>query len=183
MSRASVGGVFSQWGQIGQPGARTQISPNTGRQSRFQEMMDVINRRSGQRGTDIRGAAQSRSEAISSKLGRIGMGNTTVGNTLQAGVGRDMQAELRREADAQQGSRLGVLGQRTGFIEAEDARREAAERATATARLQAKSAEKMQARQMELEATKGMGVWSFGQMARKQTLMKQLASRAGAAGR
>ncbi len=176
--------LFSRWGQIGtRPGASMTIAPNTGRQARFQEQMDVINRRTGQRGTDIRGGAQRRSEAISAKLGRIGMGNTTVGNTLQAGVTRDMEAELRREADTQQGARLGVLGQRTGFIEAEDARREATKQRTEEARLQAESAEKIQARQMELEATKGMGAWSFGQLARKQTLMKQLASRARTAGR
>ncbi len=132
--------LFSRWGQIGtRPGASMTIAPNTGRQARFQEQMDVINRRSGQRGTDIRGGAQRRSEAISAKLGRIGMGNTTVGNTLQAGVTRDMEAELRREADAQQGARLGVLGQRTGFIEAETARREEAERSVRTARLQAQA--------------------------------------------
>ena len=138
--------LFSRWGQIGtRPGTSMTIAPNTGRQARFQEQMDVINRRTGQRGTDIRGGAQRRSEAISAKLGRIGMGNTTVGNTLQAGVTRDMEAELRREADTQQGARLGVLGQRTGFIEAEDARREEAERRTETARIQAKA---------QIEATK-----------------------------
>ena len=132
--------LFSRWGQIGtRPGASMTIAPNTGRQARFQEQMDVINRRSGQRGTDIRGGAQRRSEAISAKLGRIGMGNTTVGNTLQAGVTRDMEAELRREADAQQGARLGVLGQRTGFIEAEKSRREEAERRAVEARLQAEA--------------------------------------------
>ncbi len=132
--------LFSRWGQIGtRPGASMTIAPNTGRQARFQEQMDVINRRTGQRGTDIRGGAQRRSEAISAKLGRIGMGNTTVGTSLQAGVTRDMEAELRREADAQQGARLGVLGQRTGFIEAEDARREAAKQSAETARLQAEA--------------------------------------------
>ena len=143
MTRASVGGVFDRWQPIGKPGASpgasTQISPNTGRQSRFQEMMDVINRRSGQRGTDIRGAARDRSQSISQKLARIGMGNTTVGNTLQAGVGRDMEAELRREADSQQGARLGVLGQRTGFIESEAARREESTQRTEAARLQAEA--------------------------------------------
>ena len=168
MTRASVGGVFDRWQPIGKPGtaqlgARTQIGPNTGRQSRFQEMMDVINRRTGQRGTDIRGAAQSRSEAISSKLGRIGMGNTTVGNTLQAGVGRDMQAELRREADAQQGARLGVLSQRTGFIEAETARREEADRRAETARIQAKA---------QIEATKISASPAMARENRARSLLK-----------
>ncbi len=135
--------LFGKWGQVGQPGTSPgtsmTISPETGRQSRFQEMMDVVNRRSGQRETDIRGTARGRSAGIASKLARLGMGNTTVGTSLQGGVTREMEAELRREADAGIGQRLGVLGQRTGFIEAEDARRESETQRLATARLQAQS--------------------------------------------
>ncbi len=131
--------LFSKWGAGSRPGASMTIGEDTGRQGRFQEMMNVLNQRTGQRGEDIRGSARGRSAAISQQLARIGMGNTTVGTSLRGGVERDMQAELRREADTQQGARLGVLGQRTGFIEAEDTRRESETQRLATARLQAQA--------------------------------------------
>ncbi len=131
--------LFSKWGASSRPGASMTIGEDTGRQGRFQEMMNVLNQRTGQRGEDIRGSARGRSAAISQRLARIGMGNTTVGTSLRGGVERDMQAELRREADAGVGARLGVLGQRTGFIEAEDARRETDRQRTEQARIQAEA--------------------------------------------
>ena len=98
-------------------GGGNDAAGQTARLARRQEMLDVINRRTGQRSSDIRESGQVQSAGIRSNLARLGMGGTTVGASLQAGVERGTQAELRREADSGVGDRLSVLGQSAAFQE------------------------------------------------------------------
>lgn len=76
---------------------------------RYQQMLDTVNQTTGQRAADIRSDYAGQSANAMQRLAGLGMANTTVAPTLQAGFQREQQASLDRLADQMQGTKLGVL--------------------------------------------------------------------------
>jgi hypothetical protein len=77
----------------------------------YQQMLDVVNNTSGQRQADIIAQHQQQSAAQMQNLAKLGMGNTTVGSSLQQGELRSQQADLNTLQDTMNQEKLGVIGQ------------------------------------------------------------------------
>jgi hypothetical protein len=85
----------------------------TANERRYQEMLGITDKTTGQRAADIRAEGVGEQANIMQRLARQGMAGSTVGATLRKGARRDTQAELNRAADALQGRRLGIMERRT----------------------------------------------------------------------
>ena len=85
----------------------------TANEQRYQEMLGIMDQTTGQRATDIRSEGMGEQANIMQRLARSGMGGSTVGATLRAGVRRGTQSNLNRLADTMQGRRLGIMERRT----------------------------------------------------------------------
>ena len=85
----------------------------TANEKRYQEMLGITDRTTGQQAADIRSEGVGEQANIMQRLARQGMAGSTVGATMRKGVRRDTRAELRRSADALQGRRLGIMERRT----------------------------------------------------------------------
>ncbi len=85
----------------------------TANEQRYQEMLGITDQTSGQRQADIRQDYLGQQSDMMQQLARLGMGNTTIGANLGAGVQREMQGSLNRAADTMQGTRLGIMERRT----------------------------------------------------------------------
>lgn len=82
-------------------------------EARYQEMLGITDRTTGQRQQDIRSDAARELASQQSGLARLGMAGTTVAPTMAAGVKRREQEALNRAADAGQQTRLGIMERRT----------------------------------------------------------------------
>jgi hypothetical protein len=78
-------------------------------EGRYQQMLDIADKTTGQRMADISSAYNQQGANIAQQQQRLGMGNTTVGDTLQAGNMSQMQASLNRAADEMQQTKLGII--------------------------------------------------------------------------
>ena len=85
----------------------------TANEARYQDMLGITDRTSGQRSADIRSDFAGQQSNMMQRLAGLGMANTTVAPTLGAGIERDKQAALDRSADSLQGTRLGIMERKT----------------------------------------------------------------------
>lgn len=83
---------------------------------RYGKMMETVEGVTSQREADIRRGYAGRESDIMQNLARLGMANTTVAPTLGMGVQREQGEALNRLADALLGTKLGVMGGRTGEL-------------------------------------------------------------------
>ncbi len=81
-------------------------------EARYQQLLDISDQTTGQRGADIRGRSEEVQSDIRQSLARTGLANTTVSPTLTAGVRRQEQESLNRLADEMQGTKLGIIERR-----------------------------------------------------------------------
>jgi hypothetical protein len=82
-------------------------------EQRYQQMLDIADQTTGQRAADIRSAYGAQQSSALQRLGRLGLGNTTISPTLRMGIQREQQAALDRSADQMQQTRLGIMERRT----------------------------------------------------------------------
>lgn len=82
-------------------------------EQRYNEMLGIADRTTGQRMADVRSAYGERQADAMQQLARLGMGNTTVAPTMQMGIQREQESALNRVADELQGTRLGIMERRT----------------------------------------------------------------------
>jgi hypothetical protein len=82
-------------------------------ESRYQQMLDIIDQTTGQRAADIRSSYGNQRASTMQNLSRLGMANTTVAPTMQMGYQREQESALNRLADDMQGTKLGVIERRT----------------------------------------------------------------------
>jgi hypothetical protein len=93
-----------------------QLAYNEARKAnedRYQEMLNIADRTTGQRAADIQTAYNAKAAAGQQRLVNTGLANTTVAPTMALGYEREKQAALDRNADAQQQTRLGIMERRT----------------------------------------------------------------------
>jgi len=81
-------------------------------EARYQQLLDIASRTTGQREIDIRQDYGGMGADISQRLARLGMANTTIAPTMQMGVQREMQSALNRLADEMQQTKLGIIERR-----------------------------------------------------------------------
>jgi hypothetical protein len=86
---------------------------NAANESRYQELLGSAAKESGQRAEDIRTSSAANVARQQQQLQRTGLGNTTIGTTLAQGAERQKQAELRREGDASERIKRGIIERRT----------------------------------------------------------------------
>lgn len=78
-------------------------------EAKYKQALGLTDQVSGQQAADIRSSyAKQRSTALQN-LARSGMSGTTVGATLQQGLGREENAALSRLSDQLLGTKLGVM--------------------------------------------------------------------------
>jgi hypothetical protein len=81
-------------------------------EARYQQQLGIADATTGQRMADVRSSFGQRGADITQQQNRLGMGNTTVGASLQAGNLREQNAALDRTADQMQQTKLGIIGGR-----------------------------------------------------------------------
>ena len=81
----------------------------TANEAKYQEALGVVGTTSGQQRADVFSQYGQQESAAMQNLARLGMSNTTIAPTLQAGVQRERQGALNRVSDAQMQARLGVM--------------------------------------------------------------------------
>ncbi|MFZ5832706.1 MAG: hypothetical protein ACOY3P_21675 [Planctomycetota bacterium] len=81
-------------------------------ETRYQQLLDIANQTTQQRAADVRSAYGQQSANAMQSLARLGMANTTVAPTLQAGIEREKQESLNRLADQMQQTKLGIIERR-----------------------------------------------------------------------
>jgi hypothetical protein len=84
----------------------------TANEARYQQQLGIADQTTGQALTDVRSDFGQRGADIAQQQQRLGMGNTTVGDTLQAGNLSKMQASLARTRDTMQQTKLGIIDKR-----------------------------------------------------------------------
>jgi hypothetical protein len=77
----------------------------------YQQMQDIVNQTTGQGRADIMSTFGAQGSQQMQNLSKLGMGNTTVGSSLQTGNLRQQSAALNTLADTQAQQKLGVIGQ------------------------------------------------------------------------
>ena len=87
-------------------------SARSANEARYQEMLGIADKTTGQRSADIRRDYGEQSAGEGQRLARLGMSNTTVLPTMQMGYEREKQSALNRLADQMQGTRLGIMERR-----------------------------------------------------------------------
>lgn len=85
----------------------------TANERRYQEMLGLTERTTGQRAADIRAEGVGEEANIMQQLARTGMAGTTVAPTMREGARRWTSEKLNRLADTMQGTRLGIMERRT----------------------------------------------------------------------
>lgn len=85
----------------------------TANEQRYQQMLGIMDKTTGQRAADIRSEGVGEQANIMQRLARQGLAGTTIGATQRAGARRGTSAELNRLADTMQGRRLGIMERRT----------------------------------------------------------------------
>lgn len=83
-----------------------------GVENRYQQMLGIAGKTTGQREADIREAYKGKRANVAQRLARLGMANTTVLPTELRGQEREEQSALNRLADEMQRTQLGIIGGR-----------------------------------------------------------------------
>ncbi len=78
-------------------------------EQKYQQALGVVGTTSGQQRADVLSQYQGQRASAMQRLSRIGMANTTVAPTLQAGIQREQQGALNRVSDQMMQARLGVM--------------------------------------------------------------------------
>lgn len=78
-------------------------------ESRYQQMLGIANQTTNQRAADITSDYAKQSASAMQNLARLGMANTTIGTTTNAGITRNKQSALNNLADTMQQTKLGIL--------------------------------------------------------------------------
>jgi hypothetical protein len=81
-------------------------------EQRYQQMLDIADQTTQQRAADVRGGYERAGADAMQGLARLGMSNTTVAPTIQAGMEREKQSSLNRLADEMQQTKLGIIERR-----------------------------------------------------------------------
>jgi hypothetical protein len=78
-------------------------------EQKYQQQLGLVNQVSGQQKADtIAGFNKQRADSMQ-QLARLGMANTTIAPTVQAGIQREQSGALNRLADQMLGTKLGVM--------------------------------------------------------------------------
>ena len=78
-------------------------------EQRYNQMLGVVDSTTGQQAADINTQYGQQSAKNTQNLARLGMGNTTVGNTLALGTQSQQSQALNRLADTMQATKLGII--------------------------------------------------------------------------
>jgi hypothetical protein len=87
-------------------------SANAANEARYKEAVGIADSTVDQRSRDIESSFGGQLASGLSRLAGLGMGNTTVANTLRTGVEREKQAALDRSKQQLAGMRIGVRERR-----------------------------------------------------------------------
>ena len=79
-------------------------------EQRYQQMLGIAQNTTGQQAEDVRSQYAQQSANGMQNLQRLGLGNTTVGNTLNLGIQNQQSQALNRLADQMQQTQLGIIG-------------------------------------------------------------------------
>ncbi len=85
----------------------------TANEQRYQSMLGITDRTTGQRSEDIRSEGFREQSNVMQQLARQGMAGTTIAPTMRAGIRRGTSEQLNRAADQLQGTKLGIMERRT----------------------------------------------------------------------
>lgn len=91
---------------------RAYAQAKTANEQRYQQLLGIADKTSGQRAADIRSGAGTEKANIFQRLARSGLGSSSVGNVEAAGVNRRKEEALDRSADLLQGTKLGIIERR-----------------------------------------------------------------------
>ncbi len=78
-------------------------------EAKYQEALGVVGTNTGQQRADVLSQYQGQRANAMQQLARVGMANTTIAPTLQAGIQREQQGALNRVSDQAMQARLGVM--------------------------------------------------------------------------
>ncbi len=78
-------------------------------EAKYQEALGVVGTNTGQQRADVLSQYQGQRSNAMQQLARVGMANTTIAPTLQAGIQREQQGALNRVSDQAMQARLGVM--------------------------------------------------------------------------
>ncbi len=78
-------------------------------EAKYQEALGVVGTNTGQQRADVLSQYQGQRANAMQQLARVGMANTTIAPTLQAGIQREQQGALNRVSDQMMQARLGVM--------------------------------------------------------------------------
>ncbi len=81
----------------------------TANEAKYQEALGVVGSNTGQQRADVLSQYQGQRANAMQQLARVGMANTTIAPTLQAGIQREQQGALNRVSDQAMQARLGVM--------------------------------------------------------------------------
>lgn len=104
--RGEMGKMFGRWGA-------EQAEAKSANERRYQQMLGIAAKTTGQRGIDIRADYAQREASAMQQLTRQGMRGTTVAPTLGMGFEREKSSALDRLADLMQQTKLGIMERRT----------------------------------------------------------------------
>ena len=78
-------------------------------EAKYQQALGVVGTNTGQQRADVLSQYQGQRANAMQQLARVGMANTTIAPTLQAGIQREQQGALNRVSDQAMQARLGVM--------------------------------------------------------------------------
>ncbi len=78
-------------------------------EAKYQEALGVVGTTTGQQRADVLSQYQGQRASAMQQLARVGMANTTIAPTMQAGIQREQQSALNRVSDQMMQARLGVM--------------------------------------------------------------------------
>ena len=100
--RTGLTGMIDQYNQAFQ-------QAKAANEAKYQEALGVVSTNTGQQRTDVLSQYQGQRANAMQQLARVGMANTTIAPTLQAGIQREQQGALNRVSDQAMQARLGVM--------------------------------------------------------------------------
>jgi hypothetical protein len=78
-------------------------------EAKYQQALGLVDQTTGQQRADVLSQFQGQRANTMQQLARTGLGNTTVGSTLQQGLQREQTGALNRVSDQMLGTKLGVM--------------------------------------------------------------------------
>ncbi len=103
--KQQVGGLTGMIDQYNQAFQQAKAA----NEQKYQEALGVVGTNTGQQRADVLSQYQGQRASAMQRLSRLGMANTTVAPTLQAGIQREQQGALNRVSDQAMQARLGVM--------------------------------------------------------------------------